>query len=425
MIDILNKLFSRTNNLDNISFELKNLSTRTPASKIFQAINSFSSSSEVRYVGGCVRKIINSEKVDDIDLATNLNPRETCEALKKNEIDYYETGIEHGTITALIEDYKFEITSLREDVSTDGRFAQVKFSKDWKKDASRRDFTINAIYSDKEGNLFDPYNGREDLIKGEIKFIGDPEKRIQEDYLRILRYLRFFLIYSKKDHNIEIIKSLKRNLIGISKISKERLIDELKKILKPKILTKLSKDKKTLEILEAIFPELKYFKVFSNLNSHTKNIIHELDFIFIISLLIIDETDNSDYFLYKFNISKNDAKRLRNISEFYKEKITTNTFSEKNMNKILYYKGKATLIDILIFRMFKLKKRVDDHIIELIKKYEEKRIPIMPIKAEFLMSKFNIPEGKILGDKLRLIENEWVSNNFQISDQEVENIIHN
>ncbi len=424
MINILDKLFSRTNNLDNVSIKLKNLSIITPVSKIFDAINSFSSSSEVRYVGGCIRKIINLENVDDIDLATNLNPQEICKALEKNKIDFYETGIEHGTITASVEDYKFEITSLREDILTDGRFAQVKFSQDWKKDASRRDFTINAIYSDGEGNLFDPYNGREDLKKGEIKFIGNPEKRIQEDYLRILRYLRFFLSYSKKDHNIEIIKSIKKHLIGISKLSKERLLDELKKILKPKILIKLSKDKLSLEILGTIFPQLKYFKVFSNLNSHAKDIIHELDFIIIISLLIIDETDNLDYFLYKFNISKLEEKRLRNISEFYKEKITIKTFSEKNMNKILYYKGKESLIDILIFRMFKLK-RIDDHIIESIKKYREKNIPVLPIKAEFLMSKFNIPEGKILGEKLRLIENQWVSNNFHISEQQVENIIYN
>ena len=100
--------------------------------------------------------------------------------------------------------YKFEITSLREDISTDGRHAKVKFSKDWKKDASRRDFTINSIYSDGEGNLFDPFNGKKDLENGLIKFIGDPDKRIKEDYLRILRYLRFFLNYSKQKHNLEI-----------------------------------------------------------------------------------------------------------------------------------------------------------------------------------------------------------------------------
>ena len=219
---LLNKLFLRSNNLDSVSKDLKNLTLKTPASKIFNAINSHSEVSEIRYVGGCVRKIINKEKIDDIDLATNLEPKDVCEALKKNEINFYETGIEHGTITAIIDDYKFEITTLRKDVLTDGRHAEVKFSKDWKEDASRRDFTINAIYSDREGNLFDPFNGKEDLEKGEINFIGNPEKRIKEDYLRILRYIRFFLKYSKQKHKPEIIKYLKMNLDGISKLSKER-----------------------------------------------------------------------------------------------------------------------------------------------------------------------------------------------------------
>ena len=146
MKNILDKIFLRSNNLDYISQNIKNLTTKTPSSKIFEAINNYSVDSEIRYVGGCIRKIINKEKVDDIDLATNLNPHQVCEALKKKEINYYETGIEHGTITAIIDNYKFEITSLREDLLTDGRHAEVKFSKDWKQDASRRDFTINAIY---------------------------------------------------------------------------------------------------------------------------------------------------------------------------------------------------------------------------------------------------------------------------------------
>ena len=422
MKSILDKIFKRTNNLDYISKEIKNLSKRPHINKIFKLINNFSLDSEIRYVGGCVRKAINKEKIEDIDLATNLEPTEVCEVLKKNEINFYESGIEHGTITALIDDYKFEITSLREDILTDGRHAQVKFSKDWKKDASRRDFTINSIYSDKEGNLFDPYNGKNDLKIGQINFIGDPEKRIHEDYLRILRYIRFFLNYSKKKHDPRIIKLLRMNLDGVSKLSKERLLDELKKILKINILINLSKDKTILDIMGIIFPEFKYFNIFSKLNLEAKNILNENDFIFLICLLIIDDTDNTDYFLYKFKISKKNQKRIKNIDNFYKEKITSNTFTEKNMNKIFYYKGKEALIDILNFRVLKIKKR-DQNLIELINKYKNKTVPIMPVKADILMSKFNISEGKVLGDKLKIIEDEWVKNNFQISDKQVENII--
>ena len=422
MKTLLNKIFFRSNNLDNVSERLKDLSKKKSVSKIFDIINSYSTSSEIRYVGGCVRKAINREKIDDIDLATNLEPNEVCEALKKNKINYYETGIDHGTITALIDDYKFEITSLREDISTDGRHAKVKFSKDWKKDASRRDFTINSIYSDKEGNLFDPYNGKNDLKIGQINFIGDPDKRINEDYLRVLRYIRFFLNYSKKKHNPKIIKLLRMNLDGIFKLSKERLLDELKKILNINNLTNLLKDKISLELIKIIFPELKYFNFFSKLNYEAKNILDDTDFIFLICLLIIDDKDNADYFLYKFNISKKNQNRIKNIDNFYKNKITSNTFTENNMNKVFYYKGKEAVIDILNYRILKTKK-TDKYLIELINKYKDKSMPIMPIKANVLMTKFKISEGKALGDKLKIIEGEWVKNNFQISDQQVENII--
>ena len=422
MKTLLNKIFFRSNNLDNVSERLKDLSKKKSVSKIFDIINSYSTSSEIRYVGGCVRKAINREKIDDIDLATNLEPNEVCEALKKNKINYYETGIDHGTITALIDDYKFEITSLREDISTDGRHAKVKFSKDWKKDASRRDFTINSIYSDKEGNLFDPYNGKNDLKIGQINFIGDPDKRINEDYLRVLRYIRFFLNYSKKKHNPKIIKLLRMNLDGIFKLSKERLLDELKKILNINNLTNLLKDKISLELIKIIFPELKYFNIFSKLNYEAKNILNDTDFIFLICLLIIDDKDNADYFLYKFNISKKNQNRIKNIDNFYKNKITSNTFTENNMNKVFYYKGKEAVIDILNYRILKTKK-TDKYLIELINKYKDKSMPIMPIKANVLMTKFKILEGKALGDKLKIIEGEWVKNNFQISDQQVENII--
>ena len=424
MKSLLDKLFFRSNNLNIVSNNLKQISSDTPASKIFFAINSYSSLSEVRYVGGCVRKAIKGEKIDDIDLATNLEPKEVCEALKKNQINYYETGLEHGTITALIDDHKFEITSLREDISTDGRHAQVKFSKDWKKDASRRDFTINAIYSDIEGNIFDPYNGKDDLEKGVINFIGNPEIRVQEDYLRILRYVRFFITYSKQRHNHEIVKSLRKNFIGISKLSKERLIDELEKILDKKILRNLSKDKFCLEILQLTFPQLRYFDVFFRLNPYAERVFIDIDFIFIVSLLIIDQTDNAEYFLYKFNISKKNQKRIKNIYYFYKDKITSKTLSESNLNRVFYYQGKETVIDIINFKIFKSKK-LDNRLIELSKSYYNKTVPAMPVKADTLMKKYKILEGKNLGDKLKRIEEAWVKNNFKISNQQVENIINN
>ena len=143
-----------------------------------------------------------------------------------------------------------------------------------------------------------------------------------------------------------------------------------------------------------------------------------------ISLIIIDGTDNVNYFIYKFNISKKDQKRLLFLDKFYSQKITTKTFDEKNLNKIFYYNGREAVMDIIYFKIFKSKK-FDSELIKLIEKYRDKKIPVMPFKADFLIEKYNIPEGKELGVKLRAIEEMWTSNNFQISDQEVRKIISN
>ena len=424
MRNILDRIFSRSNNLDYISNNIQKITNSTPVKKIFNAINSYSSKSEVRYVGGCLRKVINQEQVDDIDLATNLEPNKVCEALQQKKIAFFETGIEHGTITAVIDKYKFEITSLREDISTDGRHAQVKFSDDWKEDSLRRDFSINSIYSDCYGNLFDPHNGIEDLKNGDINFIGNVDKRIKEDYLRILRYVRFFLGYSKKPHNSQTVRRLKINIGGVLKISKERLLDELKKITDLEKLEKLNKDKPSFELISLIFPELKNLDVFSKLNSFQKEILKKNDFIFLLSVMIIDDKDNADYFLYKFNLSKKNQKRIKMIDNFYKQKVNSKTFTELNLNKIFYYNNLEAVIDILNFRVIRSKK-FDKKILELIKLYQNKSIPFMPIDADLLMTKYKIPQGKMLGDKLKKIEEEWVNNGFEISNTKLETIVKN
>ena len=424
MNNFLDKIFLRSQNLDYVTTNLKEITNNTSANKIFDAINSYSENSEVRYVGGCVRKVIKKENVDDIDLATNLKPDEVCEALKKNQIDYYETGIEHGTITALVNKQKYEITSLRKDVVTDGRHAKIEFSLDWKEDAERRDFSINSIYSDRDGNLFDPNNGKKDLEEGLINFIGDAEIRIKEDYLRILRYIRFFTNYSNHKHRPEVIKIIKRNIDGISKLSNERLLDEFKKLTNSKNFLKLFEDNLSLELIEIIFPQLKNLEKFKKLNSYAKNNLLNIDFILLLSLMVIDGTDNAEYFLYKFNISKKDQKRLKTINSFYNEGMDIKKFTEKNLNKYLYYNGNEAVIDIINFKIFKSNK-IEKKLINLIESYKEKVIPVMPITAKTLMTEFNIPEGKTLGNKFKSLEEIWVNNGFKISEKQVQKVVKN
>ena len=420
MLNIFKKFFSSTKNLNNINHRFIKLRKERNVAKIFDAIESYSNKAEIRYVGGCVRKILNNEKFDDIDLATNLKPEEVKECLKNNNIVFFETGIEHGTITARIEEKNFEITSLRKDVSTDGRRAVVEFTDDWAEDAIRRDFTINSIYSDKEGNLFDPNEGVKDLKNGKIEFIGDPEKRIKEDYLRILRYVRFFLNYSKNEHKLNVKKVIKQNISEIAKLSKERLIDELKKLVISNRFIDISNDEFCKEIVSLIFPQVKNIDVFKKFKKNYKKEILKKDFIFLLSLLIIDDTDNSEFFLYKYNLSNEAKKRINFLKDIYDKSNDKNTFSKNNLEKIFYFQGKTYLFDVIDFQLFRSNKK-NNQLIELKKHFEQLEKPHFPIKAKIIMEKYNLKEGKELGQKLKYLENLWVENSFNISEKEVEN----
>ena len=414
----------RQKNINNkTAINIKKINFNTDVGKIFAAISEYSEKSEVRYVGGCIRKILNNEEIDDIDLATNLKPDETINALKNSQINFYETGIDHGTITANINGKDFEITSLRKDVSTDGRHANVEFSESWYEDASRRDFTINSIYSDLNGNLYDPFNGKEDLEKKIIKFIGNAEKRIKEDYLRILRYIRFSLNYSNLTHQDSVKKIIKQNISGISKISSERLLSELKKIFNSNGILKLHSDKFSLEIIQIIFPQLKNISILKKLNKYGENNNLQKDFVLLIAILIIDDTDNCEYFLYKYKISNEDKKRIMFIKNFYSKPIEKNFFTEKNLWKVLYNNGKKSLMDLIYFSIFRSKKDDDIKLIIFKNFFNNQSPPIFPIKARELIDKYNLKEGRELGQKLRQIEILWIENGFKIQQKDVEKIV--
>jgi tRNA nucleotidyltransferase/poly(A) polymerase len=420
MKNILTTIFSSKSDLSSKEIYFLEITKTTRISDLFKVISNYNVLSEIRYVGGCVRKIINNEKFDDIDLATNLKPEQVKECLKNNNIDFFETGIEHGTITAHIGEKNFEITSLRKDVSTDGRRAVVEFTNEWAEDALRRDFTINSIYADKEGNLFDPNDGVKDLKNGKIKFIGDPEKRVKEDYLRILRYVRFFLNYSKQEHQLIVKKIIKQNISGIVKLSKERLIDELKKLVISNGFINIGDDEFCKEIVLLIFPQVKNIDIFKKLNKNYKSEILKKDFIFLLSLLIIDETDNSEFFLYKFNMSNESKKRINFLKEIYDKSNDKDIFSKNNLQKIFYFQGKSYLLDVIDFQLFRSNKK-SNKLIELKKHFEKLEKPMFPIKAKIIMEKYNLKEGKELGQKLKYLENLWLENSFNISEKEVEN----
>ena len=312
---------------------------------------------------------------------------------------------------------------MRKDVVTDGRHAKVEFSKNWYEDASRRDFTINSIYSDLEGNLYDPFNGKKDLENGYVKFIGKEENRIKEDYLRILRYLRFFLNYSKKDHSKNKKKIIRKNIDGIIKISSERLLDELKKIILSKNFLNIYKNKFILEILQLIFPQLINLNILNSLNENQKIILKNKDFFFIISLMIIDDTDNMDYFLYKFNIPNEQKKRIQLLKTYYLENKKKNIIQQERLWKILYQNNKSVLNDVIDFNIINNKNSYKK-LIEFKEFFKSKDVPKLHINAKYVMEKFNIKEGPYLGQILKKIEKNWIENQFKINDEKIKEIIN-
>ncbi len=422
MKNFLNKIINLAKLKDKKYVAFTEIQKTTQINKIFNAINDFSDQSEIRYVGGCIRKILSNEIVDDIDLSTNLQPTDVCKALDKKNIKFYETGVDHGTVTAVIEKTTFEITTLRKDINTDGRHAKVVFTNDWLEDASRRDFTINSIYADINGNFFDPFNGKTDLKNGNVKFIGDPNKRLKEDYLRILRYIRFYLNYGKTGHDEQTKKALRQNISGVSLISNERLLSELKKLLISQNFVKIENDNFIKEILILIFPQLINLDNIKNLNEFSKNNFHKKNFVFLISFLIIDSSDNSDYFLYKYNLSNDEKRKINFLKDIFSKKIEKNFFSEKNLWKIFYKNNKDYLIDLIDFQIFKTKK-VDKKLLELKNFFLDKPKPIFPIKARDLIDNYNYKEGIELGAKLKELEKFWLNNDFKISKEEIKEIV--
>lgn len=185
-----------------------------------------------RFVGGCVRNSLLGQPVDDIDIATCLRPEQTMAALNAAGLKAVPTGVEHGTVTGVSERRPYEITTLRRDVETDGRRAVVAFTEDWAEDAARRDFRLNALYADAAGTVFDPTGGGlEDAAAGRIVFVGEAETRIGEDYLRILRFFRFYAWYGRGEPDAVGLAACAALKGGMAQLSAERVSKELLKLL--------------------------------------------------------------------------------------------------------------------------------------------------------------------------------------------------
>ena len=385
---------------------------------------------------------LSNEEIDDIDIATILTPDEIIKKFERNDnFEIKNTGISHGTLTIVSKGHSFEITTLREDVSTDGRHAKVSFTKDWKKDSMRRDFTVNAIYMDEKGKIFDPQNGIQDLKNKNIKFIGDPEQRIKEDYLRIFRYLRFSLQYKSLEIENETAKAINTNLNGIKNLSKERIFLEINKIISLDNLDDIFKSIFLLNLIKVLFPEFRYLDRIKNLKSF-KSLLGYYPYGHILSLLLVDKTDNHAYFSHKYKVSNS----LKGIIEFYFKNFIeiekNNNFFKKDLEKNIFYMGKylstpekenyykknnhyyhtQKMKELSVFYFMTLKRLKLKELKNLISRIDSTKLAEYPISGEKLL-KNGLKSGKRVGQAINEIEKTWLQNNFELKEDQLKKLI--
>ena len=415
---MLEKIFNLTNKIKRVFFpfykdkELK---------FVFQKLQEGFPSDKIvaRFVGGCVRKYLSNDDIDDIDIATTLSSEEIKKRFNNTNFRVVDTGIEHGTLTLVSKKHKLEITTLRKDVETDGRHAEVEYIDDWKLDSERRDFTINAIYLDINGKIFDPQMGTVDLKNNNVKFIGDPHKRIEEDYLRIIRFIRFKIMYDSK---VEATtnNAIKQNLTGIKKISKERILVELLKILNLKSFINFNESTYLKEIFNFIFPEFANLKRLDKL----KKILNssKINLKLLLAILLIDKDSNHEYFCHKYNVSNDIKDDLNLLAKNLNLLQNKKDFFTKDIEKHIYLNDKSHLINLNILNFVSNSEYSFKNFSEAMKNILKSKTHKFHIDGKYLMNK-GVSEGVLLGKVLRKIEEESMENNFKISDNRVQEII--
>ena len=372
-----------------------------------------------RFVGGCVRDSLIGIDTKDIDIATKLEPNDVINILTSASINAVPTGIDHGTISVFSKPFIFEITTLRSDIKTDGRHAEVIFSDSWKKDASRRDFTINSIYLKQNGDIYDPYNGIQDLKEKKVIFIGEPNERINEDYLRILRFFRFNAFYG--NDNIKLsnnsVEACATNKNKIKKLSSERIHNEFFKILNstnPYFVINIMEKIGILDILFEKKVETKFFKKL--LSIETKNSLTMSEILRFVSLAPNTKKNHlSD--LKMFNFSKKDKKKLFLLTN--QEFKINNKLKKNDIKRILYSVDKQLLVDFAVLSwVLSINNTLNKEWMSILGQISKLKSPIFPLKANDLLN-FGLKEGPIIGEILTQIEQDWIDSNFELKKEEL------
>ncbi len=364
----------------------------TDVSKI---ISILSKAGQTRLVGGVVREILMDHVPKDIDLATQVLPNVAMELLEAEGIKVVPTGIKFGTVMALVGDAQYEITTLRSDIKSNGRHAEVVYTNDWKIDSDRRDFTINAMYADLDGNLYDFHDGISDITERRIRFIGNAHERIAEDHLRILRFFRFYGYYTGAIYDEGAFRACCEDIRLLSNLSGERVRDELFKILTLKDANQVMRLMQKARVLDNIFDAEMMYPDFW---VQTTDPIVALAYILLESNVGIERVK-------RLKLSNKQARELRTLMENY------NKFNfEKEQLKYVYHFGFEMLL-----RQLELASLLSHQTIKSIDRPHT--MPKFPVRSQDLIGLGY--QGKELGNKMRELESMWINSDFSLSKNEL------
>lgn len=350
------------------------------------------------FVGGCVRNQLLNKPVEDIDIATVFNPDQVVVLLRDADIKAIPTGIKHGTITAVVEGKPFEITTLRHDVETDGRHAEVSFTDDWVEDAKRRDFTMNTLLADMEGNIYDPLGqGLADLKARKVIFVGEPAERIAEDYLRILRFFRFHAYYGEGEMDKAALLACQGAADRITSLSRERITSEFLKILGSGDAANVLKIMFSHKVLGDIFESKYDAKSLQVLNDYQV----EHDAINIISRLYVVNG-------YQPKFHEN-VLRLTHKQKNFLVKLVMATrpdiFMEaKSLKKAIFHHGNELMVQGYLVWLSQDGARVDSALLDILQNWQA---PECPITGEQLITEGYVT-GPDLGQELERRKEEWL-----------------
>ena len=396
---------------------LKNLSwlRSNSVQQIFSILEEIGA--ETRVVGGAVRNSILKLDVKEKDFATTAVPEEVITIFTAKGIKTIPTGISYGTVTIVIDSEEFEITTLREDIQTDGRHAVVKFGKDWSKDAQRRDFTMNALYLDRNGKLFDYVNGYQDCLVKKVRFIGSADQRIKEDYLRILRYFRFMATLGLGDFDKTTMSAILRNRQGLNQLSPERISMELKRIFSAPSANKIFEtlvETGIFQILTGGVARLLHFQRLFELSIKFNLRINPAIMVYALAVFV---TEDINRLVEKIFFLFSEKKRLLRIHEFVN--IHSLEKTDQSLTKLLYKYGRQITIEGVLIKFARGELPIKEFELELIiQNLNKLEIPIFEITGDDLIS-LGFKPGIQMGELLRKCELEWINSGFKLSKNEL------